>query len=296
MNSTWQAGNSSRSAAASSPAVSTSIRRTPAGSGSETLAATRVTCAPRRAACSASASPIRPLERLPMKRTESIGSRVPPAVTRTRSPSHDPPAEPAGAPRPRPAGGRARAACPHPSPLATPAPPPRARSPARRARAASPGSPGWRRPRTSGRSSPGRRRAARRRPGTRWSTSSRRSRRQAWRRCWPTPARSGRRPHWRPAPGGRSGRGPVSGSPGKAPRRGSRSNSSLEDRRADDALEGRRAHEPPRGRGHQHPDAVPGQGRQSRQLQCLVGGDPAAHAEKDAGHLGAPPAPGYPAR
>ena len=30
---------------------------------------------------------MRPLERLPMKRTGSIGSRVPPAVTRTRSPS-----------------------------------------------------------------------------------------------------------------------------------------------------------------------------------------------------------------
>ena len=30
---------------------------------------------------------MRPLERLPMKRTGSIGSRVPPAVTRTRRPS-----------------------------------------------------------------------------------------------------------------------------------------------------------------------------------------------------------------
>ena len=40
-----------------------------------TFAATRVTSAPRRLARSASASPIRPLERLPMKRTESIGSR-----------------------------------------------------------------------------------------------------------------------------------------------------------------------------------------------------------------------------
>ena len=40
-----------------------------------------------RAAASASAIPIRPLERLPMKRTVSIGSRVPPAVTRMRSPA-----------------------------------------------------------------------------------------------------------------------------------------------------------------------------------------------------------------
>ena len=34
---------------------------------------------------------MRPLERLPMKRTGSIGSRVPPAVTSTRSPSQAPP-------------------------------------------------------------------------------------------------------------------------------------------------------------------------------------------------------------
>ena len=40
--------------------------------------------APRRAA---RAMPMRPLERLPMKRTGSIGSRVPPAVTSTRRPS-----------------------------------------------------------------------------------------------------------------------------------------------------------------------------------------------------------------
>ena len=66
------------------------MRRTPAGSESDTFAATSTTSAPRRRAPSASASPIRPLERLPMKRTESIGSRVPPAVTSTRSPSQDP--------------------------------------------------------------------------------------------------------------------------------------------------------------------------------------------------------------
>ena len=45
--------------------------------------------APRRRR-SASARPMRPLERLPMKRTGSIGSRVPPAVTSTRSPSQAP--------------------------------------------------------------------------------------------------------------------------------------------------------------------------------------------------------------
>ena len=43
---------------------------------------------------------MRPLERLPMKRTGSIGSRVPPAVTRTRRPSQG--RSPAGQPPPRP--------------------------------------------------------------------------------------------------------------------------------------------------------------------------------------------------
>ena len=40
-----------------------------------------VTRAPRSSAASAIATPIRPVERLPMKRTGSIASRVPPAVT-----------------------------------------------------------------------------------------------------------------------------------------------------------------------------------------------------------------------
>ena len=42
---------------------------------------------PAPAASAASANPMRPLERLPTKRTESSGSRVPPAVTSTRIPS-----------------------------------------------------------------------------------------------------------------------------------------------------------------------------------------------------------------
>ncbi len=46
-----------------------------------------MTSAPSAAACSASAKPIRPDERLPTKRTASIGSRVPPAVTSTRTPA-----------------------------------------------------------------------------------------------------------------------------------------------------------------------------------------------------------------
>ncbi len=54
-------------------------------------AVTRVTAAPREAASSAMALPIFPEERLPTKRTGSIGSRVPPAVTSTRQPARAPP-------------------------------------------------------------------------------------------------------------------------------------------------------------------------------------------------------------
>ena len=50
------------------------------------MVVTRVTLAPRLAASSATAWPCLPEDRLPMKRTGSIGSRVPPAVTTTRSP------------------------------------------------------------------------------------------------------------------------------------------------------------------------------------------------------------------
>ena len=46
-----------------------------------------VTRAPRARAASATAMPIRPVLRLPMKRTGSIGSAVPPAVTTTCQPA-----------------------------------------------------------------------------------------------------------------------------------------------------------------------------------------------------------------
>ena len=55
------------------------------GARSAAFAATSVTCAPRAAARAASAKPIRPEERFPMYLTLSIGSRVPPAVTSTRT-------------------------------------------------------------------------------------------------------------------------------------------------------------------------------------------------------------------
>ena len=61
------------------------------GSRTSTFAASSVTSAPRRRASSASATPIRPDERLPTKRTASSGSRVPPAETSTRLPASLPP-------------------------------------------------------------------------------------------------------------------------------------------------------------------------------------------------------------
>ena len=76
---TSQASNSCSHACASSAAVPTGSTRTPGAGASFTFAATTVTLAPRRAASAASANPIRPEERLLMKRTLSIGSRVPPA-------------------------------------------------------------------------------------------------------------------------------------------------------------------------------------------------------------------------
>ena len=57
-----------------------------AGGGTARFAASSVTSAPRFRASSARATPIRPDERLPRKRTASSGSRVPPALTSTRRP------------------------------------------------------------------------------------------------------------------------------------------------------------------------------------------------------------------
>ena len=91
-------------------------RSTPAGAGTARLAASSVTSAPRRRASSASATPMRPDERLPMKRTASSGSRVPPAVTSTRLPAQRP------APRRRELARSARR-----SPRARPSAPRRAR-------------------------------------------------------------------------------------------------------------------------------------------------------------------------
>ena len=84
-----------------------------AGRPTSTFAAMSVTRAPRSRAASAIATPILPVERLPMNRTGSIGSRVPPAVTTmwrpARSASRAGADERAGARRDRRPGSGARA-------------------------------------------------------------------------------------------------------------------------------------------------------------------------------------------
>ena len=64
-----------------SAAVGVSTTAMPAGADTARFAASSVTSAPRRLASSASATPMRPDERFPTKRTASSGSRVPPADT-----------------------------------------------------------------------------------------------------------------------------------------------------------------------------------------------------------------------
>jgi hypothetical protein len=80
-----------RASAASSivSAVGVSTTSTPRGGGTVTFAASSVTSAPRLRLTSASATPIRPDERLPRKRTASSGSRVPPALTSTWRPASE---------------------------------------------------------------------------------------------------------------------------------------------------------------------------------------------------------------
>src|ERR687893_1101278 len=82
-----------RTSAPNSATVSTGRVFVP-GSDLPRLAATTVTCAPWRTASRAMASPILPEERFPIKRTLSIGSRVPPAVSRKRIPLIRPPSPP----------------------------------------------------------------------------------------------------------------------------------------------------------------------------------------------------------
>ena len=73
-------------ARSTSAAVGASTTSTPSGAAIARFDAISVTSAPRRRASSASATPMRPEDRLPTKRTASSGSRVPPALTSTRLP------------------------------------------------------------------------------------------------------------------------------------------------------------------------------------------------------------------
>ena len=133
--------------------------RFPLCAGSDTFAATTVTLAPRRCASSASANPMRPDERLPTKRTASIGSRVPPAVTSTFAARRaSPPTRSARLDRRQQLRRLRQPADPE---LARRAQRTRARlaAPSRRARAASRGSPAWPDARTSRCSWPERRSA-----------------------------------------------------------------------------------------------------------------------------------------
>src|SRR5580692_8454312 len=78
-----------RTAAYISSAVATTRTVRPGCAAGRTPAVTSVTSAPCRIAAAASSLPIFPLDRLPMYRTGSIGSRVPPAVTTKRRPVRD---------------------------------------------------------------------------------------------------------------------------------------------------------------------------------------------------------------
>ena len=105
-----------RTASCISAAVCTLTISTVGGAG-RPMVVTRVTAAPRRAATSAIAYPCFPDERLVMTRTASIGSRVPPAVTSTRTPAKSPVATSTFAAAATMASGAAR----RPSPASPPA-------------------------------------------------------------------------------------------------------------------------------------------------------------------------------
>ena len=84
------AGAARSTASRMAAAVVASTTVTPRGGATLMAPAISVTDAPRSRAASAMAAPILPLLRLPMKRTGSSGSRVPPALTTTCSPSRSP--------------------------------------------------------------------------------------------------------------------------------------------------------------------------------------------------------------
>ena len=83
-------GAARRTASRIAWAVVASTTVTPRGGVTLIAPAIRVTDAPRSRAASAMAAPIFPDDRLPMNRTGSSGSRVPPALTTTWRPSRSP--------------------------------------------------------------------------------------------------------------------------------------------------------------------------------------------------------------
>ena len=257
----------------------------PAGSGRATLAAISVTSAPRRAAAAARARPMRPLERLPRKRTGSIGSRVPPAVTRTRSPSQGRVARRQHRFDPRQQPGRVGQAAACRARRARRARPPRARSrstPRSRsvARLAWVAASAYMRSFIAGAT---RRGAAQARKEV-VSIESASAGGELRQRVGRGRARPGRRRSWRPARGGRSGRARAAGrrerrrAAGRARTR--RSSTGAPTIPSKEAAPTKRVG----ALGHQHPHAMAGDRRQPGQLQRLVGGDPAAYAEQDSGH------------
>ena len=231
---------------------------TPAGGATERFAASRTTSAPRRRASSASATPIRPDERLPTKRTASTASRVPPAVTSTRLPGERRRREQLRRParRSRPARPSARRPTrPRPSrPRRARSAPPRARAASRRSRA-SPGAP------TCAGSSPARRAPARGARAPPRSAGCRPARERASRACWPCTARrrAGRR-----ASDARRDRRPA------GRRASARNVSARTNRSAPGVTSGT--------------TSWPALHEQPRQLAGLVRRDPAADPEQDPSH------------
>src|SRR3546814_9039502 len=89
------------------------------GVASVTGPATSTTSAPRRAAAAATAKPILPLLRLPMKRTGSMSSKVGPALTTMRRPASALPAAEVIGLAPRPVRPRSPRSEEHTSELQT---------------------------------------------------------------------------------------------------------------------------------------------------------------------------------
>ena len=261
--------------------MTTSTYSIPAVRGSDTFAATTVTLAPRRCASSASANPMRPrravadeadgVDRLARAARGDEHVRAIEFARRRGARSRSRPAAPAA-----PAAGRFR------TPRATPAGPSRVAEPSRRARAASRGWPAWPDARTSRCSWPERRSSV---AGTRApprSAGCRRGRARAWPASARTPARRCRRRRGRPARGARAARARAAGRPGTTPRSGSGSHSVTST--GAPVMPANVAGPTKRVAASVWTTRTlwPGLQREPRELDRLIGRDPAAHTEEDA--------------